>query len=105
MKSILLNLFLLYFAGSASASFNRNSSYISITRQLSVNDCQLNSDLNRVAFYKAMESNDQTLVDAQISELNLASSNLKNAFLGAMIMKRAGIGSNPFYKLWLFKKG
>jgi len=52
-----------------------------------------------------MESNDQTLVDAQISELNLASSNLKNAFLGAMIMKRAGIGGNPFYKLYLFKKG
>ena len=105
MKSILLSLFLLYFAGSASASFNRNSSYISIARQLSVNDCQLNSDLNRVTFYKAMESNDQTLVDAQISELNLASSNLKNAFLGAMIMKRAGIGGNPLYKLWLFKKG
>ena len=52
-----------------------------------------------------MGSNDQTLVDAQISELNVASSNLKNAFLGAMIMKRAGIGGNPVYKLWLFRKG
>ncbi len=105
MKNILLNLLLLYFAGSASASFYTFSSNISITRKLSVIDCQLNSDLNRTAFYRAMESDDQTLVDAQISELNLASSNLKNAFLGAMIMKRAGIGGNPFYKLWLFKKG
>jgi hypothetical protein len=52
-----------------------------------------------------MESNDQTLVDAQISELNLVSSTLKNAFLGAMIMKKAGIGGNPFYKLYLFRKG
>ena len=105
MKIFLLSLFLLYFAGSASAAFNSTSSCISGTRQFSVTDCRLNSDLNRTAFYKAMESNDQTLVDAQISELNLASSNLKNAFLGAMIMKRAGIGGNPFYKLWLFKKG
>ncbi len=80
MKNILLNLLLLYFAGSASASFYTFSSNISITRKLSVIDCQLNSDLNRTAFYKAMESDDQTLVDAQISELNLASSNLKNAF-------------------------
>ena len=52
-----------------------------------------------------MESNDQALIDAQISELNLASSNFKNGFLGAMTMKKAGIGGNPFYKLYLFKKG
>jgi hypothetical protein len=105
MKKILLNLLFLYFAGSASASFYTFFADIPVTRPLSVTDCQLNSDLNRTAFYKAMESNDQTLVDDQISELNLTSSNLKNAFLGAMIMKRAGIGGNPLYKLWLFKKG
>ncbi len=105
MKNLLLSLFLLYFAGSATASFNTSSSDIPVNRQLSIDGFILMSDLNRVAFYKAMESNNQTLVDAQISELNLASSNLKNAFLGAMIMKRAGIGGNPLYKLWLFKKG
>ncbi len=105
MKNILLNLVLLYFAGSASASYNTHPSHISIVRPLSVTNYLGNADLNRTAFYKAMESNDQTLVDAQISELNLASSNLKNAFLGAMIMKRAGIGGNPVYKLWLFRKG
>jgi len=104
MKHILLNLFLLSFTGSASASVNISISDISITHPLSFTGC-LNADLNRTAFYKAMESNDQTLVDAQISVLNLASSNLKNAFLGAMTMKKAGIGGNPFYKLYLFKKG
>ena len=105
MKSIIIHLFLLYVAGSAYASFNPTSNYISVARPLSLAVCQGNADLNRTAFYKAMESNDQMLVDAQISELNLASSNVKNAFLGAMIMKRAGIGGNPFYKLYLFKKG
>lgn len=105
MKNLLLILFLFYFAGSSYASSTTNPSYISSARQLSATDYGLNADLNRTAFYKAMESNDQNLVDAQISELNLASSNLKNAFLGAMTMKRAGIGGNPFYKLWLFKKG
>jgi tetratricopeptide (TPR) repeat protein len=105
MKSILLNLFLLCVAESVSASFNIASSEISITHPLSFTNRQLNADLNRTAFYIAIESNDQALVDAQISELKLALSNLKNAFLGAMIMKRAGIGGNPLYKLWLFKKG
>jgi hypothetical protein len=105
MKSILLNLLLCCFVGSVSASFNISPSDISINRQLSFANRQLNADLNRTAFYTAIESNDQTLVDAQISELKLAPSNFKNAFLGAMIMKRAGIGGNPFYKLWLFKKG
>src|ERR1700760_579198 len=105
MKNLLLCIFLLYFTGSVSAAPETSSSDISVKRQLSIDGFKLKSDLNRIAFYKAMESNDQTLVDAQISELNQASSNLKNAFLGAMIMKRAGIGGNPLYKLYLFKKG
>ena len=105
MKNVLIYLILLYFAGSASASSNTNSLYISVTRERLVVNYKLNSDLNRTAFYRAMQSNNQALVDAQISELNLASSYLTNAFLGAMTMKKAGIGGNPFYKLWLFKKG
>lgn len=105
MKLGLFDLILICFAGSASASFNPSSSDISIISQFSVADYRLNSEINRTAFYKAMESNDQILVDAQISELNLAASKLNNAFLGAMIMKKAGIGGNPFYKLYLFRKG
>jgi len=99
MKNLLLSLLLIYSAGTASASLNTTSPDIPVT------DGKLNADLNRTAFYRAMASDNQTLVEAQISELNQVSSNLKNAFLGAMIMKRAGIVGNPVYKLWLFKKG
>ena len=52
-----------------------------------------------------MESESKTLVDAQISELNSAPADVKNAFLGAMIMRKAGIGGNPASKLKLFKQG
>ena len=73
--------------------------------QLPTANCQLPTDLNRAAFYKAMESESKTLVDAQISELNTAPADVKNAFLGAMIMRKAGIGGNPASKLKLFKQG
>ncbi len=53
----------------------------------------------------AMQSEDKNLVDAQITALNSTPSDIKNAFLGAMTMKRAGIGGNPFSRLMLFKKG
>jgi hypothetical protein len=66
---------------------------------------QLPTGLDRAAFYKAMESESKTLVDAQISELNSAPADVKNAFLGAMIMRKAGIGGNPASKLKLFKQG
>ena len=52
-----------------------------------------------------MESASKTLVDAQISELNSAPADVKNAFLGAMYMRKAGIGGNPASKLKLFKQG
>src|SRR5207302_1291300 len=52
-----------------------------------------------------MQSENKSLVDAQISELNSAPADIKDAFLGAMIMRRAGIGGNPATKLKLFKQG
>jgi hypothetical protein len=72
---------------------------------LSTVNRQLPTDLDRAAYYKAMESNSKTLVDAQISELNSAPADVKNAFLGAMMMRKAGIGGNPASKLKLFKQG
>jgi hypothetical protein len=113
MKNIILNLFLICLAGSASGKGT------TINSRLSTVNCQLltanrqpltashllSSDLNRPAFYKAMESDNKTLVDAQISELNSAPANVKDAFLGAMTMRRAGIGGNPASKLKLFKQG
>jgi len=74
-------------------------------RQASTVNRKSSSDLNRAAYYKAIESENKALVDAQIAELNTAPADVKNAFLGAMIMRRAGIGGNPASKLKLFKQG
>ena len=107
MKYLLINICIICLAGSALAI--RSSTNCC---QLSTANCQLPTanrqpptDLDRAAYYKAMESESKTLVDAQISELNSAPADVKNAFLGAMIMRKAGIGGNPASKLKLFKRG
>ena len=63
------------------------------------------TDLNRPAFYKAMEGNNKDLVNDQLTKLSSAPSELKDAFMGAMIMKKAGLGGSPTTKLHLFKEG
>ncbi len=106
MKFFLLNIIMVCFAGSNMAS--PRSSVIghrSSKKPPSTVNHQPSTDLNRAAFYKAMESDSKTLVDAQISELNSAPDDVKNAFLGAMYMRKAGIGGNPASKLKLFKLG
>ena len=105
MKYILLNLSLICFIGSVSATVALPPADRMVNCQFSIFNSKLTFELNRTAFYKAMQSDNKTLVDAQISELNSAPSNLKNAFLGAVTMRRAGIGGNPVSKLKLFKKG
>ena len=60
---------------------------------------------NRPAFYKAMEENNKELVNEQLTELTSAPPDLKNAFMGTMIMKQAGLGGSPTTKLHLFKEG
>src|SRR5579864_7200450 len=120
MKHFRLTLFLIFIAGSTitgstSSAFakvsadkdDHRSSVIGYrsSNLLSTVNCPLSTDLNRAAYYKAMESESKTLVDAQISELNSAPGDVKNAFLGAMIMRKAGIGGNPASKLKLFKQG
>jgi len=105
MKFIIFNISLILLAGSVSASIVVHPADNEVNSQLSTSIGNGISDLNRAAFYKAMESDDETLVDAQISALNSTPSNIQNAFLGAMTMKRAGIGINPISKLSRFKKG
>jgi hypothetical protein len=63
------------------------------------------SDLNRPAFYKAMEENNKALVNDQLSELETAPDELRRAFMGAMLMKKASFRAPPSVKLRLFKKG
>jgi hypothetical protein len=127
MKYFILNIIMICFAGltiaaSRPSSFakasvdkvgHRSSKLLStanrqpptVNRQPSTANRQPPTGLDRAAYYKAMESESKTLVDAQISELNSAPADVKNAFLGAMIMRRAGIGGNPASKLKLFKRG
>jgi hypothetical protein len=61
--------------------------------------------LNRQAFYKAMEEDNQGLVKAQLEELKSAPEDLRQAFMGAMLMKRAGLGGTGGTKLQYFKEG
>jgi hypothetical protein len=64
------------------------------------------TSFNRPAFYKAMQGNNKELVNAQLAELkSLEPKNAQNAFLGSMIMKKAGLGGSPPTKLHLFKEG
>ena len=77
----------------------------SINCQLSTGICQLSAGLDRAAFYKAMQSDNKSLVDAQIAELNSAPADVRDAFLGAMLMRRAGFGGSAPNKLKLFKQG
>ena len=105
MKNVIFSLSLIFLAGSVSAFNGLPSADKLVNCPSSPANSKGESDLNRTAFYKAMESEDKTLVDAQISALNTAPSNIQNAFLGAITMKRAGIGGNPISKLSRFKKG
>jgi len=61
--------------------------------------------LDRTAYYKALEGNNKELVNAQLKELNTAPSGVRDAFTGAMIMKKAGLGGSPASKLRLFREG
>ncbi|HEY4967568.1 MAG TPA: hypothetical protein VII28_14280 [Puia sp.] len=63
------------------------------------------TDLNRSAFYKAMEETDKALVNSQLEELKSAPADLKPAFMGAMMMKRASFIGNAVAKLHYFKEG
>jgi hypothetical protein len=65
----------------------------------------LSTDLDRTAFYKAMEENNKALVNAQLTELETVPENIRQAFMGAMLMKKASFRAPPAIKLRLFKQG
>lgn len=76
-----------------------------VSRQPSTSSRQRSAGLNRPAFYKAMEENNKVLVNEQLSELQSAAEEIQEAFVGAMLMKKAGLGGSPASKLKLFKEG
>jgi hypothetical protein len=107
MKYILLNIFfcivLATFYGFSRPTVNENPS--SVIRPLSSFLRHLSS-INRTAYYKAMQGEDKALVNAQLTALESATpAQAKDAFLGAMTMKKAGLGGSPTTKLSLFKQG
>jgi hypothetical protein len=64
-----------------------------------------NAGLNRSAYYKAMQEDNKGLINAQLEELKQAPSSERDAFMGAMTMKKAGLGGNPITRLNLFLEG
>jgi hypothetical protein len=52
-----------------------------------------------------MEEDNKDLVIAQLEELKSAPENLRGAFMGAMLMKRAAFGGSGATKLHYFKEG
>ncbi len=71
---------------------------------LSVNR-QPYSEINRTAFYKAMQENNKALVTAELEELKSAPEALRPAFTGALLMKRASFIGPAGAKLHYFREG
>jgi hypothetical protein len=63
------------------------------------------SAIDRPAFYKAMEENNRGLVNEQLKVLDSAPETERQAFMGAMLMKKAGFRAPPPIKLRTFKSG
>ena len=63
------------------------------------------SAFSREDFYKAMEHDKLELVNDQLDLLKIVSIKEKDAFEGALIMKKAGLSTGAGKKLNLFKSG
>lgn len=60
---------------------------------------------DKSAFYSAMATNNLDAVNAQLSIIKSASINEKDAYEGALLMKKAGLVTKAKEKLTLFKSG
>jgi len=63
------------------------------------------TEINRYAFYQAMQENNKVLVLAQLEVLKTANSEIKPAFVGAMLMKRASFLGPAALRLHYFREG
>jgi hypothetical protein len=66
---------------------------------------QSGAKIDRQAFYQAMEQDKTELVNKQLKQVSAAPAELRQAFEGTLIMKKAGLGGGPGRKLKLFKAG
>lgn len=83
---IFLNLLLLFFALSVKAHTQK-------------------AGIDKTAFYNAMATNDVNAINSQLSIVKASSINEKEAYEGALLMKKAGLVTGPKEKLSLFKAG
>jgi hypothetical protein len=60
---------------------------------------------DKSAFYNAMAANDVNSINAQLTVVKTSSINEKEAYEGALLMKKAGLITKPAEKLNLFKAG
>jgi hypothetical protein len=63
------------------------------------------SKFEKQAFYKAMASEDVGVVDAQLGLLKSTNIPEKEAYEGALTMRKAGLAGGPKEKLHMFKEG
>ena len=64
-----------------------------------------NSGFDKSAFYSALAANDVNSINAQLNMVKTSSINEKEAYEGALLMKKAGLITKPAEKLSLFKAG
>ena len=82
--------------------------FINLLFLLSVISVQGNSQkalFDRSAFYNAMAANDMNSINAQLNMIKTSSINEKEAYEGALLMKKAGLVTKAKEKLSLFKTG
>jgi hypothetical protein len=60
---------------------------------------------DKSAFYSAMAASDISTINSQINIVKASSINEKEAYEGALLMKKAGLVNSPKEKLSLFKAG
>ena len=65
-----------------------------------------NSSIDKSSFYTVFESDSKSQIETEIDELNkLSASSMKDAYVGAMTMKKAQFMKTPKDKAGVFKTG
>ena len=71
----------------------------------SINANTKKAGFDKTAFYSAMAADDINSINAQLNIVKTSSINEKEAYEGALLMKKAGMITKPSEKLRLFKAG
>lgn len=64
-----------------------------------------NAEFNKTAFYKVMENSSVESIDQEIKKVESTADNYKDAYTGALLMKKSGLIAGAAKKLNVFKQG